>query len=92
MNALAGKFISDQNRVVIVEGPDKEKDKLPDEKTILHWIKHRQGKTLPPMLIMYQRSADEQSAREWHEVVPSETTDELFRHNHPYWAMVKGDT
>ncbi|MGN8067356.1 M16 family metallopeptidase [Mucilaginibacter sp. 22184] len=38
MNALAGKFISDQNRVVIVEGPDKDKDKLPDEKTILQWI------------------------------------------------------
>ncbi|MDR6942459.1 M16 family metallopeptidase [Mucilaginibacter pocheonensis] len=38
MNAMAGKFISDQNRVVIVEAPDKEKDKLPDEKTLLQWI------------------------------------------------------
>lgn len=38
MNALAGKFISDQNRVVIVEAPDKEKDKLPAEKTLLQWI------------------------------------------------------
>lgn len=38
MNALAGKFISNQNRVVIVEGPDKEKDKLPTEKTLLSWI------------------------------------------------------
>lgn len=38
MNALAGKFVSDQNRVVIVEAPDNEKDKLPDEKTILNWI------------------------------------------------------
>jgi zinc protease len=38
MNALAGKFISDQNRVVIVEAPDKEKDRLPNEKTILQWI------------------------------------------------------
>ncbi|MDN3551470.1 M16 family metallopeptidase [Mucilaginibacter aquaedulcis] len=38
MNALAGKFISDQNRVVIVEAPDKEKDKLPNDKTILQWI------------------------------------------------------
>ncbi|TSD64861.1 insulinase family protein [Inquilinus sp. KBS0705] len=38
VNALAGKFISDQNRVVIVEGPEKEKDNLPDEKTVLNWI------------------------------------------------------
>lgn len=38
MNAMAGKFISDQNRVVIVEAPDKEKANLPDEKTILNWI------------------------------------------------------
>ncbi|MBL4674654.1 MAG: insulinase family protein [Mucilaginibacter sp.] len=38
MNAMAGKFISDQNRTVIVEGPEKDKDKLPDEKTILNWI------------------------------------------------------
>jgi zinc protease len=38
INALAGKFISNQNRVVLVEGPDKEKDKLPNEKTLLEWI------------------------------------------------------
>lgn len=38
MNALAGQFISDQNRVIIIEGPDKDKDKLPDEKTVLSWI------------------------------------------------------
>jgi zinc protease len=38
MNAMAGKFISDQNRVVIVEAPDKEKANLPDEKTLLTWI------------------------------------------------------
>ncbi|TWI93898.1 zinc protease [Mucilaginibacter frigoritolerans] len=38
MNAMAGKFISDQNRVVLVEAPDKEKDKLPNEKTVLDWI------------------------------------------------------
>jgi zinc protease len=38
MNKLAGQFISDQNRVIIVEGPEKDKDKLPDEKTILNWI------------------------------------------------------
>jgi zinc protease len=38
INALAGKYISDQNRAVIVEGPEKEKDKLPNEKTLLDWI------------------------------------------------------
>ncbi len=38
MNALAGQFISDQNRVILVEGPEKDKDKLPDEKAILSWI------------------------------------------------------
>ncbi|MGN6394745.1 MAG: M16 family metallopeptidase [Mucilaginibacter sp.] len=38
LNAMAGKFVSDQNRVVIVEGPESEKDKLPNEKTILDWI------------------------------------------------------
>ena len=38
MNALAVKFITDQNRVVIVEGPEADKDKLPTEKTVLEWI------------------------------------------------------
>jgi zinc protease len=38
INALAGKYISDQNRAVIVEAPEKEKDKLPTEKTLLNWI------------------------------------------------------
>ncbi|MBK0380154.1 M16 family metallopeptidase [Mucilaginibacter segetis] len=38
MNAMAARFISDQNRVIIVEAPDKEKDKLPDEKTLLSWV------------------------------------------------------
>ena len=38
INAMAGKYISDQNRVVLVEAPDKEKDKLPTEKTLLDWI------------------------------------------------------
>ncbi len=47
MNAMAGKFISDQNRVVIVEAPDKEKDKLPNEKAILDWI-GTAGKDLKP--------------------------------------------
>jgi len=39
INALAGKFISDQNRVVLVEAPEKEKDKLPTDKVLLDWIK-----------------------------------------------------
>ncbi|MGN6178040.1 MAG: M16 family metallopeptidase [Mucilaginibacter sp.] len=47
MNAMAGKFISDQNRVVIVEAPDKEKANLPDEKTILDWI-NTAGNNLKP--------------------------------------------
>ena len=49
INALAGKFISDQNRVVIVEAPDKEKDKLPDDKTLLTWIAGA-GKDLKPYI------------------------------------------
>ncbi|HVV53763.1 MAG TPA: insulinase family protein [Mucilaginibacter sp.] len=38
INALAGKYISDQNRAVIVEAPDKEKPNLPTDKTLLDWI------------------------------------------------------
>lgn len=38
MNALAGQFISDQNRVILIEGSEKDKDKLPNDKTILNWI------------------------------------------------------
>ena len=38
INALTGKFISDENRVVIVQAPEKEKANLPDEKTLLGWI------------------------------------------------------
>lgn len=38
MNAMAGKFIGDQNRVVVVQAPDKEKANLPDDKTLLNWI------------------------------------------------------
>ncbi|MDB4902115.1 MAG: peptidase [Mucilaginibacter sp.] len=49
MNAMAGKFISDQNRVVIVEAPDKDKDKLPTEKTLLGWITDG-GKNIKPYI------------------------------------------
>ena len=38
INALASKYISDKNRAVIVEAPEKDKDKLPDDKTLLNWI------------------------------------------------------
>ncbi len=47
MNAMAGKFISDQNRVIIVEAPDKEKANLPDEKTIVDWM-NAAGNNLKP--------------------------------------------
>lgn len=38
MNAMAGKFISDQNRVIVIEGPDKEKTTLPNQATVLSWL------------------------------------------------------
>jgi len=38
LNAMAGKFISDQNRVIVIEAPEREKSNLPDEKTLLGWI------------------------------------------------------
>ena len=47
LNALALKFVSSENRVVLVEAPDKDKDKLPDEKTLLAWISSA-GKDLKP--------------------------------------------
>jgi zinc protease len=49
LNAMAGKFVSDQNRVVIVEAPDKDKDKLPNEQTLLTWIADA-GKNLKPYI------------------------------------------
>ncbi len=49
VNAMAGKFVSDQNRVVILEAPDKEKDKLPNEKTLLDWISAA-GQNLKPYI------------------------------------------
>jgi len=38
INALAGKFITDQNRVIVIEAPDKEKDRLPNQQTVLSWM------------------------------------------------------
>lgn len=47
MNALAGKFISDQNRVIIIEAPDKEKGKLPNQQTVLNWINSTDNNLAP---------------------------------------------
>jgi zinc protease len=38
INAMAARFISDQNRVIVIEGPDKEKGKLPNQQTVLSWL------------------------------------------------------
>lgn len=38
VNAMAGQFISDKNRVVIVMAPEKDKGSLPGEQTLLSWI------------------------------------------------------
>lgn len=38
VNALAKKYITDTNRDVIIMGPEKEKESLPDEKTVDGWI------------------------------------------------------
>lgn len=38
INALAGKFISDQNRDIIIMAPEKEKANLPTEATVLSWV------------------------------------------------------
>jgi len=38
INALAGKFISDQNRDIIIMAPEKEKANLPSETTVLSWV------------------------------------------------------
>lgn len=38
INTLAAKLISDQNRVILIEADDSEKDKLPTEQTVLKWV------------------------------------------------------
>ncbi len=38
INALAAKYINNQNRAIIVEAPEKEKDKLPNEQTLIKWV------------------------------------------------------
>lgn len=38
MNAVAARFIANTNRAIIVEAPEKDKDKLPNQQTILTWV------------------------------------------------------
>ncbi|HEY1025349.1 MAG TPA: insulinase family protein [Sphingobacteriaceae bacterium] len=40
INELAATFITDENRLIIVQSSDKEKEKLPAEKTLLAWSNH----------------------------------------------------
>ncbi|RYZ96028.1 MAG: insulinase family protein, partial [Sphingobacteriaceae bacterium] len=47
LNAMAARFISDQNRSIVVEAPDNEKDKLPTEAILLGWIAEA-GKNITP--------------------------------------------
>jgi len=37
LNALAAKLITDQNRVILIEADETDKDKLPNEQTVLRW-------------------------------------------------------
>ncbi|HEY1005698.1 MAG TPA: insulinase family protein [Sphingobacteriaceae bacterium] len=37
INRMAASFITDENRVLIVQAPEKEKDKLPTEQTLVKW-------------------------------------------------------
>lgn len=39
VNVLAGKFMSEENRNIIIQSPEKDKDKVPSEKDLLSWIK-----------------------------------------------------
>jgi zinc protease len=38
MNALAARLINDQNRVLLVEAPDRDKANLPTEQALLKWV------------------------------------------------------
>ena len=38
INSIAKKYITDVNRDVIIMGPEKDKDKMPDETTVNNWI------------------------------------------------------
>ncbi|HWZ35978.1 MAG TPA: insulinase family protein, partial [Mucilaginibacter sp.] len=37
LNALAAKLITNQNRVILIEADETDKDKLPTEQTVLRW-------------------------------------------------------
>lgn len=47
VNAMAKQFITPENRVAIVIAPEKDKDKLPSEATLLNWINNA-GKDVKP--------------------------------------------
>lgn len=74
MNAVASKYITDQNRVVIVQAPESEKDKLPTDKIILDWI-NAAGKTVTAYVDNVTSRPLMEKAPEGTKVV-SETTDE----------------
>ena len=38
INSLMQSYVTDQNRYIIVRAPEKEKNSLPDEKTLLEWV------------------------------------------------------
>jgi zinc protease len=77
MNAMAGKFISDQNRTILVEGAEKDKDKLPNEKaTLLGWI-GAAGKGLTAYVDNVTSKPLMEKAPEGSKIV-SETTDEAI--------------
>ncbi|RYE16857.1 MAG: insulinase family protein [Sphingobacteriales bacterium] len=49
MNGMAARYITDQNRTIIVEAPDNEKPNLPTEAALLGWITAA-GKNLTPYI------------------------------------------
>jgi zinc protease len=88
MNAMAAKFISDQNRVVIVQGPDSEKDKLPAEKTVLDWI-NTSGKNVTAYVDNVTSDPLMEKAPEGSKVV-SETTNDAI--GTTTWKLGNGAT
>lgn len=48
INILANKFIKDENRVVVITGPEKEDIKMPDKATIISWLDESTSKELAP--------------------------------------------
>ncbi len=46
VNNIAKKYITDVNRDVIIMGPEKDKDQLPDETTVTNWVNEVNKQTL----------------------------------------------